>query len=143
MFSRFGQKEESVHLCDYPKADKKYFNDKLEEEMVEARNIVNLALAERSKQGIKVRQPLLSVKTKKQIDPELMELIKEEINVKEIIFEPDLENEIVLNTEITAELKEEGLVRELIRQIQQMRKEQGLVPQDRIVILYQKSDFLI
>ncbi|HPD19658.1 MAG TPA: isoleucine--tRNA ligase [Candidatus Pacearchaeota archaeon] len=141
MFSRFGQKEESVHLCDYPKPDKEYFYDKLEQEMAEARSIVNLILAERSKQGIKVRQPLLSVKTKKQISPELIELVKEETNIKEVIFDQALENEIELNTEITPELKEEGLIREIIRQIQQMRKEQGLISQNRISVLYQKSDF--
>jgi len=42
---------------------------------------------------------------------------------------------------LTEELKEEGLVRELVRQIQQIRKEMKLVPAQRIVIYYQKSDF--
>jgi len=141
MFSRFGQKEESVHLCDYPKPDKEYFYDKLEQEMAEARSIVNLILAERSKQGIKVRQPLLSDKNKKQISPELIELVKKKQILKRSSFDQALENEIELNTEITPELKEEGLIREIIRQIQQMRKEQGLISQNRISVLYQKSDF--
>ncbi|MFA6374132.1 MAG: isoleucine--tRNA ligase [Candidatus Paceibacterota bacterium] len=140
MFLKLGGKQ-SVHLCDYPEPDRKHLNDKLEEEMAEARNIVNLALAERSKQGIKVRQPLSRIKTKKQINENTADLIKEEINVKEIVFDKNIENEIELNIDITPELKEEGLVREIIRQIQQMRKEQGFVPQDRIAVLYQKSGF--
>ncbi len=141
MFLELDKSKESVHLCDYPEPNKKHFNDNLEKEMAEVRNIVNLALAERSKQGIKVRQPLLSIKTKKQINQELMDLIKEEINVKEIVFDKSIENETELNTEITPELKEEGTAREIIRQIQQMRKEQGFVPRDNIIVLYQKSGF--
>ncbi|MDD5696408.1 MAG: class I tRNA ligase family protein, partial [Candidatus Pacebacteria bacterium] len=140
MFLKLDSKQ-SVHLCDYPEPSKKYFNDKLEQEMAEARNIVNLALAERSKQGIKVRQPLLSIKTKKQISEELADLIREEVNVKEIVFDKSIGDEIELNTSITPELKEEGLIREIVRQIQQMRKEQGFVPKDRIIVLYQKSGF--
>jgi len=140
MFLKLGGKQ-SVHLCDYPEPNRKYLNDKLEEEMAEGRDIVNLVLAERSKQGIKVRQPLSRIKTKKQINENTADLIKEETNVKEIVFDKNIENEIELNIDITPELKEEGLVREIIRQIQQMRKEQGFVPQDRIVVLYQKSGF--
>lgn len=140
MFLKLGGKQ-SVHLCDYPEPNRKYLNDKLEEEMAEGRDIVNLVLAERSKQGIKVRQPLSRIKTKKQINENTADLIKEETNVKEIVFDKNIENEIELNIDITPELKEEGLVREIVRQIQQMRKEQGFVPQDRIVVLYQKSGF--
>ena len=52
---------ESVHLCDWPAADKKTINKNLEEKMVLARQIVALALAERAGAGIKVRQPLASL----------------------------------------------------------------------------------
>ena len=106
--------------------------------MVRAREIVSLGLAERAKAGIKVRQPLQELQIKDIISKELLELIKEEINVKEISFGKDLK----LNTEITPELKEEGMVREVIRQIQEMRKKSGLKPQDKISVWYSGSSEL-
>ncbi|MFH0852756.1 MAG: DUF5915 domain-containing protein, partial [bacterium] len=63
---------------------------------------------------------------------ELLELIKDEVNVKEIVFDEALTAEIKLDKKITKELKEEGLIRELIRQIQEMRKQAGLTRKDRI-----------
>lgn len=57
-----------------------------------------------------------------------MELIKEEVNVKEIIFGDELK----LDTVLTPELREEGWIRELIRNVQEMRKDLGLHPRHRI-----------
>ncbi len=134
----------SVHLCDYPEDRKELIDEKLEEEMSEARDIVNLALAERSKQEIKVRQALSSLKvkeTKTKLKEELIELIKDEVNVKEVVFDDNLTSPVELDTVITPELKEEGLVREVIRQIQQMRKDAKFSPEDRIKIGYQKLEF--
>ena len=51
---------ESVHLCDWPKSGKT--NNKLEEKMDQVRDVITLALAERAEKGIKVRQPLASLK---------------------------------------------------------------------------------
>ncbi|MEK7503705.1 MAG: class I tRNA ligase family protein [Patescibacteria group bacterium] len=122
----------SVHLADWPKENNKLINKKLEQEMEKVREIVTLALSERAKAGIKVRQPLQDLQITDKISEELLELIKEEINVKKISFGKDLK----LNTEITAELKEEGMVRDIIRQIQDMRKKSGLKPQDKISVWY-------
>lgn len=133
---------ESVHLCDYPSEEKSLINNDLEKQMAEAREIVNLALAERQKQGIKVRQPLKELKIKNNnLKEEFFPLIADEINVKKITKDLDLENNIWLDSQITLELKEEGDVREIIRQIQQIRKDLNMVPADRINILYQESDF--
>jgi len=142
---------ESVHLCNWPKFDKKKIDKNLEEKMDEVRLIVNLALAERTTKGIKVKQPLAKLKVKNQkskLQEELLDLIKDEVNVKEIIFDPSTgssteahskssgqaENEVELDTNITEELQEEGLVREIIRSVQAQRKEQNLVPQDKIFV---------
>jgi len=135
---------ESVHLCDWPRSDKKKINKDLEEKMDEVRAIVNLALAERTALGIKVKQPLSSLKIKnKELrinnSDNLLDLIKDEVNVKEIIFAPSAgsgqaEKEVELDTNITEELKEEGTLREIIRSVQAQRKEQNLVPQDKVVI---------
>jgi len=129
--------DESVHLCDWPPADKKLINKNLEGKMAAARQIVALALADRASAGIKVRQPLatLEIKNKKsniKNDRELFELIKDEVNIKEIRFNPELKTEIKLDKKITNELKEEGLIRELVRQIQDMRRQAGLTRKDRI-----------
>jgi len=143
---RVGQMPESVHLCDWPALDDKGQTDlELEEKMDQVREIVNLALAERSEKGIKVRQPLLSLKVKNekskiQNDDGLLSLIKEEVNVKEIIFDSKLEKEVELDTNITDELKEEGTVRDIIRSVQDMRKTSGLKPEDRIIICFLGSE---
>jgi len=149
---------ESVHLCDYPKPEQKLLNIKLEEKMRKIREITAMVLAERAKAGIKVRQPLPKLKIKNRasiygsegeeedevlfayqglkIEKELLNLIKEEANIKEITFDTKIKKEIELDTKITPKLKEEGLAREVIRNIQEMRKKAGLKPKDKISILY-------
>ncbi|MFH1180891.1 MAG: class I tRNA ligase family protein [bacterium] len=125
----------SVHLEKWPIADKKLIDKKLEGSMNEVREIVNLGLRERAKSGIKVRQPLGKLQItncKLQKEEELLGLIREEVNVKEITFGESLR----LDTEITEELEREGIVREVVRQIQGMRKEAKLRPKDKISVSY-------
>ena len=103
--------------------------------MREARRIVALALANRAACGIKVRQPLLSLTIKKgakTLSHEFQELIKEEVNVKEIFFKENMADEVELDTTITETLKKEGITRDLIRQVQDLRKQAGLRPGDRV-----------
>jgi isoleucyl-tRNA synthetase len=131
---------ESVHLCDWPKSDKKKIGKDLEEKMDEVRMIVNLALAERITKAIKVKQPLTSLKiknTKSKIknESELMELIRDEVNVKEVIFDGAIEKEVELDVNITEELMEEGILRDIVRQIQEVRKEMKLIPQDKVSLV--------
>ncbi|TSC95134.1 MAG: isoleucyl-tRNA synthetase [Parcubacteria group bacterium Licking1014_1] len=131
---------ESVHLCDWPQLKGRGQIDmELESKMDEARSIVTLALAQRAEKQIKVKQPLASLKIrnpKSQIRnyDELLQLIKDEVNVKNIIFDDKIKKEVELDTEITEELKEEGLIREIIRHLQDMRKSAGLKPADKISI---------
>jgi isoleucyl-tRNA synthetase len=68
------------------------------------------------------------------------ELIKDELNVKEIVFNKNLENEIELDTEITPELKQEGDYRELVRALQDMRKEIGLTPSDIVFLVFETDE---
>jgi isoleucyl-tRNA synthetase len=65
----------------------------------------------------------------------LVELIKEEVNVKEISFG----RQFRLDIKITPELKEEGIIREIIRHIQEMRKEAGLRPREKVLVGYLAS----
>jgi isoleucyl-tRNA synthetase len=131
--------KESVHLVFWPKVENKKINGKILSQMQEARALVNLALAERTVKAIKVKQPLASLKVKNtnltiKNDEELLGLVKDEVNVKEIIFDDNIGKEVELDINITEELKGEGLIREIIRLVQSQRKEQNLVPQDRIFV---------
>ncbi len=129
-------KNKTVHLDNWPKADKKLVNKKLEEQMIKTREIITQALAQRAKAQIKVRQPLkeLIINDKSiSANKELCGLIKEEINVKKVSFGKNLE----LDFQITPELKKEGAVREIIRNIQEARKEANLLPKDEIAIFYE------
>ncbi len=85
--------EESVHLTDYPVCNEKLIDEKLEEKMDLVRDIISLGRAAREDVKIKVKQPLKEVlldgKDKKVIG-DLDKLIKEELNVKEIVFVDDL-----------------------------------------------------
>ena len=215
---------ESVHLEDYPVAMKEYINKKIEEKMDLVRDIISLGRNVREEVKIKVRQPIseaiLDGKNEK-ILKDLIPLIKEELNLKEVIFEPDLSkymnfnvkpnfkevgkilgpkmkvftealsklskddilklqnnqeikillgsedftvtlsmvdirvdakegfnaanegnNFIILNTSLTEELIHEGIAREFVSKIQQMRKNKDFNVTDRINILYtENKDF--
>ncbi len=100
------------------------------------RKVVGLALEARQKIGVKVRQPLNKLKVKSQklkvVEEEFVNLVKDEVNVKEVVFDDSIEGEIELDTKITPELKEEGILRDLIREIQTERKNAALTPKDKV-----------
>lgn len=85
--------DESVHLAYYPKVNEELIDKKIEEKMDLVRNLVGLGRASRESVKIKVRQPLKEVvidgKYEEQIK-DLVPLIMEELNVKEVVFEKDL-----------------------------------------------------
>lgn len=204
--------EESVHLSDWPKANKKLINESLNEEVLLARQIVNLGHAIRGKKKIRVRQPLSKVVVglPHSVDPKVVllqkDVILEELNVKElellkdageladfvaipnakvlgpkygkdvqkiiqeakagnftvlegqrvevagVTLEPgevelaykgkegvDIESEegivVSLELEITEALYREGLMREIVRAVQDLRKEAGFEVSDHIQLL--------
>ena len=210
---------ESVHLADYPEADKTKYKDKIEEKMDLVRNLISLGRNAREEAKIKVRQPISEViidSKNKRVIGDLVDLIKEELNVKEVVFEDNLatyikfivkpnfkevgkilgpkikefqevlsklsidevnklrndekivvvlsgeeftiesgmvdirveskegfdatykdNNFIVLNTVLTDELINEGLARETISKIQQIRKNNGFDIADRVKVYYE------
>ena len=137
IYQDLSQTKESVHLTDWPQAEPALIDKELEKKMTMAREIVSLGLKARAEAGIKVRQPLLTLKVKgKELkgNDELIGLIKEEINVKQVIFDPKIKNEVELDLTITPELKEEGIFREIVRYIQEMRKKADSRPQDEVLI---------
>lgn len=214
--------EESVHLADYPKYDEKMIQEEIEKKMDLVRELISLGRNAREDVKIKVRQPLSEVildGKNKEIIGDLVQLIKEELNVKTVTFVSDLSiymnfevkpnfkicgkmfgphikefqqklttlsdedistlNEngsikmeidheevevvpemveirisskegfnashegnqfIVLNTALTDELLHEGVVRELISKVQNLRKAKDFEITDRIRIYYQAND---
>ena len=214
--------EESVHLADYPKYDKKMIQEAIEKKMDLVRELISLGRNAREEAKIKVRQPLSEVildGKNEELIKDLVQLIKEELNVKTVTFASDLSiymnfevkpnfkicgkmfgphikefqqklttlsdediatlNEngsikmeidheevevvsemveirisskegfnashegnqfIVLNTTLTEELLHEGVVRELISKVQNLRKAKDFDISDRIHLYYQASD---
>jgi len=212
--------EESVHLADYPKCDENLIDETIETRMDLIRDLISLGRNAREESKVKVRQPISEVildgKNKSTIE-DLIDLVKEELNVKEVNFVDDLseymnfevkpnfkvcgpifgkeigafskelqnitnediskldngeeitlgnfkvtkdmidvrisskegfnaamENNkfIILNTTLTDELIAEGIARELVSKVQQLRKEKDFNIIDRIDILYSKNDEL-
>ncbi|KKR74853.1 MAG: Isoleucine-tRNA ligase [Candidatus Nomurabacteria bacterium GW2011_GWA1_40_8] len=142
--------EKSVHLVEWPKVRKRlnlfgFLRFNLEgnygtlPNMRIVREVVSLGLKERQVHNIPVRQPLavLKLKEKRKLSSEYTELIKDELNVKEVCFDNSVQNEVELDVNITEELKQEGNYRELLRALQDMRKKMGLTPNDVISINFE------
>ena len=83
---------ESIHLCDFPVADEGMIDQKLEESMEEVLKIVVMGRAARNTASIKNRQPIgtMYVKAEKVLDDFYQDIVKEELNVKQIIFSDDV-----------------------------------------------------
>ncbi|HUC31068.1 MAG TPA: class I tRNA ligase family protein, partial [Candidatus Paceibacterota bacterium] len=132
----------SVHLETWPKVEftlREKERGELMENMAEIRRLASVALAKRAEAKIKVRQPLqkLTVRGAEAIirDERLLAILKSEINIKEIIFDPELADEVALDIVITPALREEGLLREVARMFQELRQKAGFAPKDRIVAM--------
>lgn len=126
----------SVHLEDFPKTNKKHINGNLEEEMKTARNLVELAHAQRKEKQLKVRQPLASLTTTApvQLSEEVKKIIADEINVLEVKHAKSEELTAELDTNITKKLKQMGETREIIRSIQAERKKLGTQIAEKIIV---------
>jgi isoleucyl-tRNA synthetase len=145
IYSRVGGKLESVHLESWPKVRSQGLFTKLFskdsttdvlEDMKLTRDVISQALELRASSTIKVRQPLGTLTITKELGKDYIELVKDEVNVKEVI----VGEELYLDTTITSALKTEGDARELIRVIQSMRKKAGLNAEDEINLSIDTSD---
>ena len=153
---------ESVHLTDFPMADESKIDQQLSDENRLAMRISSLGRAARSKAGIKVRQPLEDVHVGVSSDWEkralerVTPLILEELNVKELYYDsPEIVagkegsgyrvvNEgninVAISTIITVELEAEGMAREIVHRVQNMRRSAGYEIVDHIHVYYEADD---
>jgi len=129
IFQKLKQKG-SVHLENYPSEDKSLIYPRVEKEIEKIREILSLALKERKRLGIKLRQPLSQLKVKNFsgfISKEGQKILLEGANVKKVIFQRGKGKlEVILDPRVTPELELEGLAREFVRKVQELRKETGL-----------------
>jgi isoleucyl-tRNA synthetase len=162
--SAFPQAPDSVHLADFPVADKSKIDKQLTEDIQLAMKIASLGRAARSQAGIKVRQPLAEVivsvagSKEERILERLKPQILEELNVKGLrvdvfkavagldgkgyVVVSEGDHSVAIPTEISLELEAEGVAREIVRRLQTMRRSAGFDIADHITTYYQGDDYI-
>ena len=146
----------SVHLCDYPKVNKGMItkNKLLLEKMQTIRELSSLThnLRSEAKQPLRQKMASIVVKGSKGIktDKKLIELLREEVNVSVVRFNASIGKNFLkskagsitvgLDTKLTLELEKEGLLRELLRELQDARKKHGLIVGQKAKLQYNTAD---
>ncbi|MEM4221856.1 MAG: isoleucine--tRNA ligase [archaeon] len=137
------KEKESIHFEEFPKIGE--IDENLEEKFEIVFQALENCLAARNIIKMNIRQPLRRMYVVCEVDlSNFEEILKRQCNVEEVLFneEPkELEKYVVveekgvkvyLNKEINESLLKKGFTREIIRRVQQARKNMGLVPQDKI-----------
>lgn len=155
VYLQLGGPLESVHLEMWPDYKEEKYHSTVLEHMAKARQFVEMGLALRNENKLKVRQPLAELRMSyEHFSAQLLEMMADELNVKKVSYaeavvdmgwvaKEDGKNKVWLNTMVDEQLKKEGLAREIIRTINQMRKEQGLTINDEVEVKYFALDVLI
>jgi len=153
---------DSVHLADFPVADTSRIDQRLSVDTRMVVRISSLGRAARSRAGIKVRQPLAKViislasggvrESLEKLKPQLLD----ELNVKTLDFIDNIEEldktgyvvcqegvyGVAIPTEISPELKAEGVAREIVHRLQTMRRSAGFDIADHIITYYQGEAYI-
>lgn len=150
---RFGLKEESVHLCDWPLADEEMIDRELEGEFDVVRAVIQEIMAKRNDAGVGVRWPLASARIvlNVKLKNNFSQLIMKQCNLKSIEIEfkeRDISDKVEgfrhgsveLDTRMSKELEGEGYAREVVRRVQAARRKAGLSVSDRIELVI-KCDY--
>jgi isoleucyl-tRNA synthetase len=142
IYKTIGGEKESVHLEVWPQGGS--VDDDVLATMQKVRDAVSEALMIRTRNKVSVRQPLQKLMLPIDIPLKYHQLLKDELNVKEVEFTKTAEG-VSLDLVITPELQKEGDIRELTRAVQDVRKENNLSPKDKIVLTvnsnFKETDF--
>lgn len=143
----------SVHLADWPSCGAKKLDTEIVRTMRTVRQAVELGHSLRKEQKIRVRQPLAQFIVKADaLSEELRKIIGEEMNVDDVIVAKKLPQgsdfkikdngtlSVALDVTVTDELKQRGVIREIIRQINAMRKDAKLTIHDSITVYHEIED---
>ncbi|HVO28661.1 MAG TPA: class I tRNA ligase family protein [Candidatus Paceibacterota bacterium] len=150
LYAAMGGGKASVHLEAWPvmkEIGAKSTRDKsagaksgergLIEGMRAVRELAAAGLAKRAEAKIKVRQPLATLMIKDatlKLSKDLLAILADEVNVKKAVFDAKIAGDVGLDTVITPELREEGLLRDVVRMVQELRQAARLEPKDRIAL---------
>jgi len=163
MARKYGEPEESVHLSAFPAVVISEANAAILEDVKKTRTVIAQALNLRNKANIKVRQPLSFMYADtayEKICAPYIEIIRDELNIKKIVFaddsamsalnghgiiKSDAEDGIfvAIDTEITGALRREGIYRDILRHCQVLRKEAGFDISDRILLSFETESELL
>ena len=129
--------EESVHLSDWPKADTKLIDEKLEQEIVLGRQIVEAAHALRKQAEVKVRIPIKEMKYSgpKEISEDVLKIVRDEINTYNLSFDKktDIYTVNAKTSDDNLDLQF-GLARDIVRKIQEERKKLGTKTNGKVTV---------
>jgi isoleucyl-tRNA synthetase len=134
LYGALGGEKESVHLDEWPKAERRTDDKKLIAGMKAVRDLAAQGLAKRAEAGIKIRQPLASIVIGVKLPKEFESILADEVNVKKVATDRKLKDDVRLDMVITPELRAEGVRRDFARMAQELRQKAGLEPKDRIEV---------
>ncbi len=130
----------SVHLEDWPELGE--INEEVLSKMGEVRALVSRALDIREEAGRPIKQVLAKMIASipdGELGQQYIDVIKAEVNVRELeIKQGDISVE--LDTKLTPELIRAGMAREVIRRVNQLRKEAGLTIKDTVILYLWSED---
>lgn len=134
VYKSLNEGKDSVHLQNYPKFKEKDVNEEVLQKMGITRDIVSIGLRERDKVQIGLKWPLAKavISSKENLNKELVELIKNQLNVKEVEIKESNEFKVELDTKQDYELESEGYMREMSRLVQAFRKDLGFNKKEKI-----------